>query len=139
MAVLAIDLDHFKRINDTYHHKAGDQFLIWVADLLQTIIQDKGIAVRVGGDEFILVLDKIQSIKSAITVGYQLYETFETTLDARYRELEIGLSVGASFYPLDSDDPYQLIDLADEAMYKVKRTGKGSFQWEDSLKNKTGL
>ncbi len=133
LAVMEIDLDHFKLINDTYHHKTGDQFLIWFADLLQTTVDGQGIAARVGGDEFIIVLEKMTAIKTAIQFGYQLFERFDSMIEERFRSLGVGMSIGASFYPFDSRDPYHLIDLADEAMYQVKRSGKGGFDFKDRL------
>ena len=128
-AVLAIDLDNFKQINDVYLHKTGDDFLTWFAWLLKANLRGNDIVARVGGDEFVVILNKIEQ-KSNIS-GYceKLYANFAFSIEERFRSLGVGMSIGISIYPNDSRSANQLLEQADVALYEAKDKNKGTFRF----------
>jgi diguanylate cyclase (GGDEF)-like protein/PAS domain S-box-containing protein len=133
MAVLVIDIDNLKQINDHYFHKAGDQFLKWFAWILKTTTRGNDIVARIGGDEFVLILEDIQNNVDVTSFCTKLYRNFNQSIDARFQALGVGMSIGISMYPSDSSDPVQLIELADKALYWAKNHHKGEFQFFNLL------
>lgn len=132
-AVIIIDLDGFKPINDTYGHHVGDMFLIHLAQILDKYVDNLGVAARIGGDEFCLFVhykDR-QTLEQHIQ---QLFLTFKTQpLIWQEHHLHIQASIGASIYPEHGDSVDTLIKRADEAMYTIKNNGKNSYAiYEDS-------
>ena len=116
-----LDVDQFKLLNDTNGHTIGDMVLISLVDRIMNTIKKTDKIIRVGGDEFVLVLDGELSdsdIKSVITRIYRSLNTFSLS----DMELDISVSIGYSSYPKDSEDLSKLIDIADEQMYRVKRS-----------------
>ena len=124
--LLFIDVDNLKRINDTYGHLAGDQALQKVAAYLKSILPKGAILARIGGDEFAMVLEgpweeeKIRTLAESALKGCR-----SLCLDSGKTPMGIGCSIGISRYPQDAVDPAELLDHADEAMYRVKKKGKG--------------
>lgn len=119
-AILYIDLDHFKEINDTYGHDTGDQVLIRVAALLQAVIREDDLVARLGGDEFVILLTDIQGPSDAAAVAERILQEFKREF---YAETCLTTSIGISLYPLDSENAQQLIQYADQAMYRAKSKG----------------
>jgi diguanylate cyclase (GGDEF)-like protein/PAS domain S-box-containing protein len=119
-AILYIDLDHFKEINDTCGHDAGDVILKQVAELLQSVLREDDLVARLGGDEFVILLSDIQGPADAASVAERIIAQFDQVFR---QESALTPSIGISLYPLDSDDTHQLIHNADQAMYRAKQIG----------------
>jgi len=133
LAVLEIDIDNLKSINDKYMHDTGDEFLKWFAWILKSTTRGNDIVSRIGGDEFVIILDNIKMVDNVTQFCEKLYENFIESMDERYKALNVHMSVGISIYPDDAEDPNQLIKQADEALYYVKNHGKGRIQFYHSL------
>jgi diguanylate cyclase (GGDEF)-like protein/PAS domain S-box-containing protein len=121
VAVLFIDLDDFKRVNDTYGHHAGDELLRMVAGRLQKRIRESDTLARLGGDEFGVLLECLDDEEGALTVAKSLLEVMTTAYVIQGEQIKVGATVGISFYPKDGKDGVSLISRADSAMYGVKR------------------
>jgi diguanylate cyclase (GGDEF)-like protein/PAS domain S-box-containing protein len=134
LAILAIDLDNFKQINDHYFHKTGDEFLKWFSWMLKSTMRGNDVVARMGGDEFVVVMDKIQQVNNASLFCEKLYNNFNGTVDTRFKELGVGFSTGISIYPHDSTNPNFLIDQADEALYFAKQNCKGGYRYFRDLR-----
>jgi diguanylate cyclase (GGDEF)-like protein/PAS domain S-box-containing protein len=128
-AVLFLDLDGFKKINDTLGHDAGDLLLKGVSQRLKETIRDSDTVARVGGDEFILVLDNIGSDDNATLVANKIIAALSETFDLKGQPSHVGASIGISIFPDDSDNPVKLVKKADEAMYLAKQSGKNTYRF----------
>lgn len=129
VAVVFVDCDGFKNINDTYGHHAGDEYLQHVASLLQTCVREVDTVARLGGDEFIVLLERCGDKETVERIVRRI-------LSATMQEVHIGgvtvrprLSMGVSCYPRDGTEPEALIHQADEAMYAAKRAGGSDFRF----------
>lgn len=127
VAVMLIDLDHFKQVNDTLGHDAGDQLLIEVASKLDDILRGDDTLSRVGGDEFLAILNTLNTYDEAIVVARKLVAAVEkiTTIDDN--EINVSCSIGIAMYPDHGHDKDTLIKNADIAMYRAKDLGKDTF------------
>lgn len=128
VAVLFLDLDGFKRINDTLGHEAGDQLLTDVADRLEATLRDSDTVARVGGDEFVVLLPEVDESAHARTVGRKLLETLREPFEILGQEFTVTTSVGVSLYPGHGGDEEELLKNADVAMYQAKEAGKNSLR-----------
>ena len=133
-AVLFLDLDDFKRINDSLGHKTGDQFLIQVAKRLKQIFRDEDTIVRIGGDEFVILLSNLASDKDDATeqvtvVIHKLLASLREPFRISQHELHIFCSIGISLFSDIHKDPEQIVKEADAAMYEAKRKGKNDFSF----------
>ena len=126
LALLFIDLDNFKMINDTLGHEEGDRLLKEAADRLQECIRETDIVARLGGDEFV-VLQEIEDRNAANGMAKRILEAFTTGFLLKNQEFTISPSIGISLYPEDSTDPKILMSHADTAMYRAKERGKNTF------------
>ena len=126
LAVMFLDLDGFKAVNDTYGHRAGDWLLKGVAGRLVDIVGDSGKAFRLGGDEFVIFLFGAERDKAS-AVAAQVVGTLAEPFVLENTELKVGASLGICLFPENGEDAETLIERADQAMYLVKRKGKGSF------------
>ncbi|MDX2469350.1 MAG: EAL domain-containing protein [SAR324 cluster bacterium] len=130
LAVLFIDLDGFKSINDSMGHKMGDEVLVAVAKEFQNIVRASDLVCRHGGDEFLVLLSDLKSAQEATKVTDQLIKYFENPVSlSNGKEVYLGCSIGISFSPNDSDNPEDLIRYADTAMYEAKKAGKGQYHF----------
>lgn len=120
-SVLAIDIDHFKRINDAYGHDTGDLALINLAGLIRESVRHDDFACRVGGEEFLVILPST-SIKDAATIAERLRQRVEQASAAPFGELTI--SVGVTIWPFNGSTPADALRLADRLMYRAKRLGR---------------
>jgi diguanylate cyclase (GGDEF)-like protein len=127
LALLFIDLDGFKDINDRLGHTAGDEVLEIIGRRLKHLLRSADTAARLGGDEFGLVLSNISDRQDARLVAKKVLEAIFTPFMIREERCYISASIGISLYPEHGASTDELISRADAAMYKVKRSGKGSF------------
>lgn len=125
IAVLFIDLDAFKEVNDEFGHDVGDILLRQAALRMKSLLRGCDLLSRLGGDEFVALLTRIQN-QSPEVVGKRIVEAFAEPFDIGGYSLKIGVSVGISIYPDDGEDLEILIKHADEAMYMAKRRGKNT-------------
>ena len=124
VAVLFLDLDEFKQVNDTLGHDVGDLLLQEVADRLKGLVRASDTVARVGGDEFIFVLDNIGSGEHAVVIANKVIAAISEPFDLQGQRCHVGGSIGISIYPEDSLDSETLIKQADGAMYLAKQSGK---------------
>lgn len=123
LALLFIDLDKFKPINDQLGHDAGDQLLVMIAQRLRQSIRGSDITARFGGDEFIVLLRSLTAAEQAAMVAEKLLEQLTLPFHLNGHELSIGASIGISLYPSDSQSGSELLRFADLAMYHAKSEG----------------
>lgn len=129
LAVMFLDLDRFKQINDGFGHHVGDQLLQEVAKRLQTLVRADDTVARLGGDEFtLLLLPNISHTDDAIKIADQMITAFDTPLVIEKHELFTSPSIGIAIYPYDGTDAETLMKNADSAMYLAKRNGRNSYQ-----------
>ncbi|MBV8123935.1 MAG: EAL domain-containing protein [Pelomonas sp.] len=135
MAVLYMDLDDFKPVNDTHGHAVGDQLLKAVAERLRGAVRGSDIVCRLGGDEFLLLLDQQADASGVGQVAQKLIEVLAAPVALDRCELETAASIGIAMYPDDGDDFDVLVQRADIAMYKAKDAGRGQFRFFDAEMN----
>ena len=123
-AVLMVDLNKFKNINDTYGHAAGDKVLITVAQRLVSVVRSSDTVARLGGDEFVLIIESITEREQVIAMGHKIVDVLaeDVTLDSG-DVVSVGGSVGFAWYPKDGDNLRDILDVADQAMYFCKTSG----------------
>lgn len=137
VAVLFIDLNEFKKVNDTFGHQMGDDLLRMVAQRLDLRIRKSDTLARLGGDEFGVLLAGIVDEESAIAVTRSLLEEMDKPFILQGQEIHVGATIGISFYPTDGKDSVSLISRADAAMYGAKKKGREKFgTFIDSIKLK---
>jgi len=128
-AVLFIDLDRFKNINDTMGHDAGDQLLQEIAARLKQTLRAVDIAARLGGDEFVLLIEEVSDLSHVATVAHKILASIIKPLTIMEQECRITASIGISIYPKDAEDEQSLMKNADMAMYLAKEEGKNNYQF----------
>ena len=129
LAVLFVDLDHFKKVNDTLGHTAGDELLQWVARQLTALVRTEDTVARLGGDEFTLLIEAVIGPDNAATVARKLLDLFEQPRYIGGHEFFITASVGISLYPGDGANADTLIKHADAAMYQAKAKNRNNYQF----------
>lgn len=129
VAVLFLDLDGFKEVNDRMGHDVGDLLLKDVAERFRKTIRASDSVARVGGDEFVFVLDNIESEKNAALVARKVLVALEKPFILKEEPFRVGGSIGISIYPEGAVDPEKLIRQADEAMYLAKQSGKNTWKF----------
>ncbi|RTL49464.1 MAG: EAL domain-containing protein [Rhodocyclaceae bacterium] len=128
-AVLLIDLDRFKSVNDTLGHHVGDQLLIAIANRLRETVRASDIVARLGGDEFVVLLPDIQDAMSVTGIVSKIRLALEDSYRIDRHVLYATPSIGVSLYPLDGEDEETLLKNADTAMYHAKAEGRNNFQF----------
>ncbi|MGO4729536.1 sensor domain-containing diguanylate cyclase [Paenibacillus sp. 2KB_22] len=136
LTFLYLDLDGFKRVNDTLGHQVGDVLLQKVAQRLCSLGQEKGITVRLGGDEFLIVLQSVGSHprEEASAYAETVIQSLNKPFIIEYERIRIGCSIGGAEYPTNSNNPSEIIRMADEALYESKRAGKNRMTFYSELK-----
>ena len=129
IAILFLDLDNFKLINDSLGHANGDLLLKIVADRLRLCLREDDTAARLGGDEFIVMLPDIVQAHDAATVAAKILLSLEAPINLGEHEVYISASIGVSFYPDNANNPGDLMAAADAAMYHAKKLGKNNYQF----------
>lgn len=127
-SLLFIDLDRFKRINDTLGHHVGDALLIEVSNRLRKNVRDSDLVSRLGGDEFTVLLENIPDVERAQSIADKLLHCLSEPYFIEGRELRVTASIGAGLYPTDGDSVVDIFKNADTAMYHVKENGRNNVQ-----------
>ncbi len=127
-AVLFLDLDRFKVINDSLGHAAGDQMLQMVAQRLRSALRAEDSLARLGGDEFVILLEDIRELSDVIDVVHRIYEKLNTSILLDNHEVMVGASIGIVFSAMHYTHPAQLLRDADTAMYRAKSKQRGSYE-----------
>jgi diguanylate cyclase (GGDEF)-like protein/PAS domain S-box-containing protein len=138
-ALLFIDLDHFKEINDSLGHDIGDEILKTVTSRLQKTIRDEDTLARLGGDEFTIILEDLHQVQSASLVSNQILNSLSTPMNINDNLLYVLCSIGISIYPDDGELSQNLLKFADSAMYKAKSEGRNNFQYYNSTLTELAL
>lgn len=128
LAVLFMDLDGFKQVNDTLGHQAGDALLVAVGQRLKSCLRESDTLARMGGDEFTALMVDLTEETGADRVAQSCLDALATPFTLSEGEARIGLSIGLAVYPYDGVDLDTLLSAADQAMYEVKRAGKCGYR-----------
>jgi diguanylate cyclase (GGDEF)-like protein/PAS domain S-box-containing protein len=132
LAVLFIDLDNFKPINDQHGHEAGDYLLKEVSKRLNEMVRENDSVARLGGDEFVVILEDLEDAKMAGTVACKIIESLNIPVLFNQLNLQIGCSIGISIFPGDGDTVEAMMRFADIAMYAAKASGRNNFYYFDA-------
>jgi len=126
-AVLFMDFDGFKRVNDTWGHDAGDTVLRILAQRLRACVRENDDVARRGGDEFLVLMPTLAVPEDAATLARKILQTCGEAMTVKGRRVQLGVSIGIGIYPFDGQDAEAMIVSADRAMYSAKRRGKGTY------------
>lgn len=124
LTIVMTDVDFFKKLNDTYGHQAGDEALRQVSDTLTSALRDYDVVARYGGEEFAVILLSTPRQRGASTAERLRQAVEDIEIRFRGQRLKVTISLGVASFPEDSDDPDELIGLADKALYEAKRRGR---------------
>lgn len=133
LAILFIDLDGFKAVNDNFGHKAGDSLLEEIATRLKAVVRQSDTVARIGGDEFIVLSNGIHSDADAATVAGKILASIGQPVSLGEQYATVGGSIGISIFPDHGNDIEKLIAYADAAMYDIKKTGKNAYAFYQTL------
>jgi len=138
VAVLFLDLDGFKQVNDTLGHGTGDLLLQGVAKRLKAIIRTSDTVARVGGDEFTFVLNNVESKENVAMIARKIIDSLAEPFNLKGKQCKVGGSIGISMFPDDATELETLVKQADEAMYLSKKSGKNTHRfYSDLIQEKT--
>ena len=129
LAVMFVDLDHFKKINDSLGHDVGDKLLQSVAERLTACIRRSDTVSRLGGDEFVILLSQVEHAEDAAFSARKILRALTVPHTIDNKNLDINVSIGVSTYPGDGQDAESLINRADNAMYEAKQNGRNNYQF----------
>ncbi|MFA7292408.1 MAG: diguanylate cyclase, partial [Rhodocyclaceae bacterium] len=133
VGLLYLDLDHFKQVNDTLGHGAGDELLREVAQRLKSSVRAVDTVARLGGDEFVVLVPEINESLDLTRVSQKILDALIVPYQIEGRSVVTTPSIGISIYPDDGSDVHELLKHADTAMYQVKQNGRGFFKFFDKL------
>ena len=136
LAVIMLDLDDFKIINDRYGHQLGDRLLIRLAERLNSLVNDDGVVSRLSGDEFTLVLGNIGSVDELEYHANRILDTVSRSIDVDGKHHHVTASLGITIYPFDNADPETLLRHADQAMFKAKEKGSNCYHLFDTVQDR---
>lgn len=136
-AVLFLDLDNFKAVNDSLGHATGDRLLLEVADRFSNMVRGSDTVARIGGDEFVVLMDEISSSDDAVHLAERLIGSLETPIEIDGRDLFTTPSIGIALYPRDGNETETLIKNADIAMYRAKEQGRNQYNLFTASMNET--
>lgn len=129
VAVMFLDLDKFKIINDTLGHEIGDELLIMVADRLRNCLRNEDAIARLGGDEFTIIMEGFQDLQSVSSTASKILKSISIPFDVDDNEIFISTSIGITVYPDDDNDINSLLKNADISMYRAKSSGGNTYQF----------
>ena len=138
LALLFLDLDRFKQINDTLGHHTGDLLLIEAGRRLRAAVRASDTVARLGGDEFVILLEKIADPQHVTAIVRKLHDLFQHAMQIGGHELLVHASMGVSIFPRDGKDADELIQNADQAMYNSKKEGRNTFSFHSANPEGTG-
>ena len=138
-ALLFIDLNGFKHLNDTYGHDFGDFVLKSIAEDISATVRENDLVSRIGGDEFVIIMSEISEFHEVQNFSCRILSAITRKRIYGNTELLLGASIGISLYPHDTENIEQLIKYADEAMYKVKKSGKEGIMFYNSINNQYSI
>ncbi|MBF0283661.1 MAG: diguanylate cyclase [Magnetococcales bacterium] len=124
LAALYLDLDHFKPINDLFGHRIGDLMLVEMAERMKACLRGSDCVARIGGDEFVVLLESLHHEEDAVIGAQKLREAVGAVCRIEGKTLQVGVSIGVALYPRDGEELEMLLRQADAAMYRVKQSGK---------------
>ena len=127
MAILFIDLDDFKPVNDTYGHNTGDELLKMCAKRMSNLLPENSTVARLGGDEFIVLLNPLISLQNSQLLAQKFVQALSEIFSLQGKSISISCSIGISYFPQHSTDPDELITFADRAMYQAKQQGRNNY------------
>ena len=139
LALLFIDLDHFKNVNDSLGHSAGDELLVQVGQRMRHCNREGDTVARLGGDEFAIIIPGIRDIHSATTVAKHILEEFSSPFEIRGQRFTVNVSIGIAISGKDGDNTEILLRNADTAMYRAKEMGRGRFAYFEDSMNRQAL
>jgi len=128
MAVMFLDLDGFKQINDTMGHDAGDMLLRMVADRLVATVRQEDTVARLGGDEFVIALYEAIDVEQVAKLGSKVISAVSQPYSIQGVDVRMTVSVGVSVYPMHGEDAETLMKRADVALYEAKQAGKNDYR-----------
>jgi len=128
LAVMFIDIDHFKNINDTLGHTSGDELLLEMSYRLRHCVREDDTVARLGGDEFTIILSHLRHPEDAANVAQKILRAVQVPLSLSGMPIEVTASIGIALYPADGADPETLLRNADSAMYRAKESGRNTYQ-----------
>ena len=137
LALLYLDLDGFKPVNDQLGHAAGDQLLKHVAVRLRGCVRDGDLVARLGGDEFVLVL-RVQEEEAQARIRHvaeRVLHGLQQAVRIDEQEVRIGCSIGHALWPLDNAELESVLELADQALYRAKHAGRNRAEFQDTPRN----
>jgi diguanylate cyclase (GGDEF)-like protein len=129
VCAMFVDLDGFKALNDEHGHDVGDRVLVEVAERLQHAARQTDLVARYGGDEFVILLDHLDEAKGAASAAQKFLASVNRPVRLATMVLDVGASIGIALYPDDTDDPEELVKLADAAMYTAKTAGGHTYRF----------
>ncbi|MDG4553758.1 MAG: EAL domain-containing protein [Candidatus Competibacter sp.] len=129
VALLFIDLDRFKNINDSFGHPVGDRLLVKTAQRIKNVLRDIDLVARIGGDEFNIILDRLGDAREAAMVAERLIAVISEPFEIESNTFYVGASIGIALYPLDGGDAQTLQSNADTALYQAKGEGRGTYRF----------
>ncbi|MCM2314301.1 MAG: diguanylate cyclase, partial [Thermoanaerobaculia bacterium] len=139
VALLFLDVDDFKRINDSLGHGVGDAILRTVAQRIAGCVREQNTLARLGGDEFVVVLSDLENLKSVPLVASQILRAIDQPVPVANREFQVTASIGVSVFPQDGDDYDTLLRNADAAMYRAKQAGRNTFRFYTADMNEEAM
>jgi diguanylate cyclase (GGDEF)-like protein len=135
LAVMMLDLDHFKDVNDNLGHMVGDKLLKEIGDRLTGILRHNDTVARLGGDEFVILLSDLEKMEYAAGVAKVISKSLQKPFLLADQEIISNASIGIALYPDDGDDVESLLKKSDMAMYSVKTRGRNSYQFFTNIIN----
>jgi len=138
LAVMLLDLDRFKDVNDTLGHSGGDKLLQAVGSRLTSLLRKSDTTARMGGDEYLLLLPEIKGMEDAAEIAQKVLEAIRKLFMFDSHELRVTTSIGVAIYPDDGEDTDTLIKSADIAMYRAKDEGRDNYQCYSGKEEKVG-
>jgi len=139
LAVCFLDLDNFKKINDSFGHSYGDEVLLQATSRIQSLLRENDTLSRIGGDEFVILLEDIKNEKHIAPIVEKILESFKSAFKIHGQTFFLTASIGVSLYPSNGNDAEALLKNADTAMYKSKGLGKNTFSFYNSSMTKQAL
>lgn len=128
LAVMFMDLDKFKEVNDTLGHATGDELLVQFTGRIRNCLREDDTLARLGGDEFVVLLPEMETLESVVAVAERLIEATRSPYRINGQPLKVSTSIGISLYPADGKTTKELLNGADIAMYQAKRDGRNGYQ-----------